>query len=1003
MSPFVEQLKRLCASYPTRAKWVIVPSHAAGRMLGDRLALEGAGWANVRFVTPLDLAVRMGAPFLVERGIDPSEEGLGPALMMRLLLDLPEDASYFRPLAGQPQMAIALWSTVQELRVAGVRARDLAAVAFSSADKRAELTALLEAYEAFLDTNARGDRATVIEEALRHPDWCPVQPSDCWTEWPGAIWSPLERQLIESLPGERISPRLTSVAGGGVSRRLHDRASVEWVDAPSPRAPMSFFQAGGPEAEVEEVFRRIMASGRALDEVEIACASDGYATLIWEKALRHDWPVTLASGVPTALTRPGRALLGLVEWIEDDFSAGLLRRLLQSGDVTLGDGRLSSGRAARLLVKARAAWGRDTYRLALGRLAASARRRAVRDDVTDDERDWLLKQAEDANDLEAWIARIIAAVPRPDDRGRVALQDVADVAASFVADHSARASALDHLAASRLTAAIRELRALGDERCTLTQALRFVRERVEGLSVGADRARPGHLFVSPLRDAATAGRPVLFVVGLEEGRVFPAAFEDPVLLDDERRAVHGDLALSSDRVDEAVFAVLSRLTEVAGNPGTTIGLSYSCRDLRQFRETYASWLMLSLYRLSTDDPSKSYRHLREHLGPPVSCVPASSDRADTIGRWWLYGVTRGDANAGRAALLRQHPMIAAGLRAEEARESERFTEFDGYVPAAGTVLDPCREDVVVSPTQLEEAAECAYRYFLRRGLKVDAIETGERDRDVWLDPLVRGSLLHELYAALLRRCRSENRATDAAIDGPWMKAEGQRTLDELSIEMPPPSAEVGERESREFLDDLKLFVENEVESAASSTPIGFEVAFGRGAEGDVEPLSDASPIVIRVGGMSIRIAGRVDRIDRLTDGTFEIVDYKTGRYWPDAWKGTFAGGRRLQHALYGLAAMELLKKITKEPTVSGAQYYFSASKGRLERKRISAQSAATVGRVLADLREVITSGLFVHTAAEADCKFCDYGAACGKSAHARAKVKLEDSVLEPCGKLAGHE
>ena len=29
----------------------------------------------------------MGAPFLVERGIDPSEEELGPALMMRLLLE----------------------------------------------------------------------------------------------------------------------------------------------------------------------------------------------------------------------------------------------------------------------------------------------------------------------------------------------------------------------------------------------------------------------------------------------------------------------------------------------------------------------------------------------------------------------------------------------------------------------------------------------------------------------------------------------------------------------------------------------------------------------------------------------------------------------------------------------------------------------------------------------------------------------------------------------------
>ena len=122
MDPFVAQLARLCTAHRTRAKWVFVPTHALGRTLGDRLVLEGTDWANLRFVTPLDIALRMGAPFLVERGIDPSEEGLGPALIMRLLLDLPEEGGYFRSLADQPTMAQALWSTVRELRMAGVRA-----------------------------------------------------------------------------------------------------------------------------------------------------------------------------------------------------------------------------------------------------------------------------------------------------------------------------------------------------------------------------------------------------------------------------------------------------------------------------------------------------------------------------------------------------------------------------------------------------------------------------------------------------------------------------------------------------------------------------------------------------------------------------------------------------------------------------------------------------------------------------------------------------------------
>src|SRR5215208_4608705 len=125
MDPFVEQLATLCRDDVTRNKWVFVPSHALGRTLGEHIALSGTHWLNLRFVTPLDIALRMGAPFLVERGIEPSEEGLGPALIMRLMLDLPQDSGYFRPLADQPTLAQALWSTIRELRMASIKSRDL--------------------------------------------------------------------------------------------------------------------------------------------------------------------------------------------------------------------------------------------------------------------------------------------------------------------------------------------------------------------------------------------------------------------------------------------------------------------------------------------------------------------------------------------------------------------------------------------------------------------------------------------------------------------------------------------------------------------------------------------------------------------------------------------------------------------------------------------------------------------------------------------------------------
>lgn len=220
MDPFVDQLAALCRTHVTRSKWVFVPTHSIGRTLGERIALGGTNWLNLRFVTPLDVALRMGAPFLVERGIEPSEEGLGPALIMRLLLDLPLEGGYFRPLADQPTMGQALWGTIRELRMAGINSEVLKAGAFASAQKHAELRALLASYEKFLTSNNRGDMAVVYEEAVKHPDWCPIQPEDCWTELPDVVWNPLQRRLIDAMPGERIAPRALELPGATMPRRL---------------------------------------------------------------------------------------------------------------------------------------------------------------------------------------------------------------------------------------------------------------------------------------------------------------------------------------------------------------------------------------------------------------------------------------------------------------------------------------------------------------------------------------------------------------------------------------------------------------------------------------------------------------------------------------------------------------------------------------------------------------------------------------------------------------
>jgi hypothetical protein len=1008
--PFVDQLAALCRQYPTRSKWVIVSSHAVGRTLAERVALDGTDWLNLRFVTPLDLALRMGAPFLVERGIDPSEEGLGPALIMRLLLSLPAhpEGGYFRHLADQPTMAQARWVTVRDLRMAGLTAAQLSPAAFTSPAKHAEVRALLAAYEEFLATQKRGDMATVYDEAVRHPDWCPIQAPDCWTSVPHEIWTPLQRRVIDSLPGERVLPRVLELPGAAVPRRLRE-SKVEHVAADPTANPLAFlmaprkgaaidlFHAGGRDAEIEEVFRRILHSGAALDQVEIACASDVYAPLVWEKALRYDWKATAGPGISATQTRPGRALLGFCAWIESDFSAGVMRRLLQSGDVKLDIG-VSSGQAARLLLKSEAGWGRATYSHSLSRLIGIYKRVAADPNRADERRASVTAHLVEAQQLLTWFEQLLGSIPRAGADHQVDLQAVVDAAVAYLDACAAKSNALDAVAVTALTDSVSELRSLETFRCPLPVALRFIRERVEGLTVGRDRPRPGHLHISSLSQSGVSHRPHLFVVGLEEGRVFPVAVEDPVLLDAERALIDPALRRSSDRTEEAVWAVISRLATFGAD--TCVTLSYSCRDTREFRETFPSWLVLQAYRVQTGDPSQSYPGLRMALGTPASHVPTSPVAAGSDAAWWLAHRT---AAGIEAAVLTAFPPLARGRLAEESRNSASFGEYDGYVAEAGPVLDPCAHDQPVSATQLEHAAQCPFRHFLERGLALTPIEDDDRDADVWLDPLTRGSEMHDFYALLMRRCRDQKRQPDPHEDRDWLNRCASERLAVLRGEMPPPSEEVFEREAQDFMSDLELFLRAEAEGDPGRIPVGFEVSFGQPLDaGEPEALAQADPVVIDLGkGLRFRLRGRIDRIDQVGPHSFEIVDYKTGGYFADAWKGTFAGGTMLQHALYGLAAVELLKRQHRNAAIVAGTYYFSSAKGRQERRAIPRPAVAAVSAVLADLRQVIASGTFVHASDE--CRWCDFARACGPRVFEQAGAKLNDPKLAAYRRLVARE
>ena len=238
------------------------------------------------------------------------------------------------------------------------------------------------------------------------------------------------------------------------------------------------------------------------------------------------------------------------------------------------------------------------------------------------------------------------------------------------------------------------------------------------------------------RNAAMPAGNIYLLSASRRDASFLQPTEDAVLLDEERKRISGDLRLSQDKIDESVYGFLSRL---ASSPATSVTFSYSCRDTREYRETYASWIVLQAYRLQQRNPNLSYTQMKEALGEPKSAVPADRD-ADHLSaeEWWLGSVVNTGAK-GIHLVEGNFPDVAQGRTAELKRQSPEFTAFDGYVPEAGPVLDPCSPKNVFSVTELEGAAQCPFRFFLKRGLGVQPVDEIERDKDVWLDPLTRGS------------------------------------------------------------------------------------------------------------------------------------------------------------------------------------------------------------------------------------------------------------------------
>lgn len=1009
----IRALDRIAEEHLLERKVVIAAARGAGRELLRTLARMRGGWTGFIVETPRPLALHIATHALAERGLRVMDEFEEEALVDEALDAVVAEGApgaAFGPLAGGRGFRRAARGAVQGLRLAGVSPERIRAARLSGEDKRALLGALLREVEREMGARGVADAATVLRlatEALRAGE--PL-PADRVYLLPGLSRRGMSGRFVEALiargaeilptdpvKGRDEPPGLVWRAAGAPERRpaateglpLFDgpvsaQAVAAPLDSTRPRPDLHLFRAAGVHEELREVLRRVLASGRPWDDIEIVTPDPAvYGPTLHGLATHLGVGVTFAVGLPVERTRPGRAVAAYLRWIEDDFPSPVLRRLLENDDLRApGRHRDVNPRwLAHRLRELRVGWGRDRYAQLVDAALERLEREPPRprpDDTPDAVAERTERTRAELEALKALTTALLRATPREVPR-RLELNPRPVSPARLAAGVGAllrlvptRRGSVDETAKERLSRVLDRIRHTLTREAPFHAALGSVLDHLE-IRVPAPRAEGkapwlsdgGSVHLTDLEHGGLSGRPLTFIVGLDASRFPGGDAQDPLLLDGERAALSSDLPTSRDRATELRFRFDALLARLRG----TVVMSYPAWEATEGRVQSPSPVLLEAYRASTGDADLGFEELRDHLGMPASRIPRGGtclDREDV----WLHALARGDHLLEGAHVVREaFPRLDAGLRARGAWTAPTPGPFNGVL-APRSAFDPRGDpEAVVSASRLEALAACPLRYFYRYVLHVKPPDDPEYRPDEWLNSLRRGSLLHRVYERTLRLAREEGvEPGEEAFAETAQRVLGEEAL-HIRAEVPPPSEAVYEREMDALREDARLFGRHLLEHPAPWTRL--ERRFGFGDDGEPPPE-------IALPGGPLRVRGAIDRVDRIErepggPELLRIIDYKTGRFarhWSNA-TGIYSGGRRLQHVLYSLTLEALEGR-----AVESMEYHFPTRKGEGRVKRFLRSELAGGPALLARLLDGAARGHFVPTESADDCRFCDFREIC---------------------------
>ncbi len=869
-------------------------------------------WYTLEELLPLVLD-QVELPF----GWEPLDELAGPLLVQGLIQDEQEELAVYHGMARGRHLPDRLWRLLVELKAAGIRTRDLEALARQGGRRLRALARILGRYEQALRDLRLADQAdrlgrfeAMLARGKRPPllnNWAAVQARQ-------VLWlRPLDLRLFRALA--RVLPLevnfLLAPEGGGFAS-LHrlaryteqvlmreDNQAIElrWLDPAegsgalagfvgtwmrgepaSPPGPgeLELFRSPGRYVEVEEMVCR------ALQLCEGGVAPHQVALVFPNLAIYDQMALNAARRLGLPL-RPAQGRSLLSEPLVRDFLALLELPLVGYARVELAgvlESPYLSGPLGRVFGESGRALSPGLGRV-LGRLGYVDGREEGPGEFLERRAGGDSEGAELSLVLKNLRVRLEKIVQHNNLNDYIS--DVVSLAQELGLDRPyPEATADPHLAARDLGAAhamLYELEDLARTASQLRQAPRpaltparlaaLVRQTLAGAQTRSDQGVPGGVHLLRLDQTLGLELHTVLVGGLDQGR-FPRRPPGRHLVSGQDRLALGKLAgMPVWRTEEEDYGgQLMRLMRLLASVRAGAVLSHAAAD-QEGREQEPSLVFQEL-----DEILDSGRR-RPGRGGIFGQAPPLERCQDPQSLWTrlaelVLGAGDEDHPLARAAL--HHLLRRPGAREQwddlAARVEMERQRRQGSGPFCGHLdSGPARELLSralegrrrLSPSSLESYAACPLAWFFSSilGLQRDAEPGWDVERSL------EGQWVHRTLALFFHP-----KHFDPGLDQPGRQKRLQRCLGRAGHELfehSPGGHRLVWQARRRFLEKvLATVVETECEEMGGGRPLAVEMRLGPQGKGIDIALED---------GRSITIVGRLDRLDQC-GSSLVVTDYK---------------------------------------------------------------------------------------------------------------------------------